>query len=128
MSVLLSLYIALYWKKIKRALIWGCIANVISNYHTRFFEWNRRSKHKQPYFIHLADPRPSPEMLEVLTSETSEPEGQQLENIQGFSEVVKGRMLAMAGLFDIWNGAESVSTVWGYISFKDAFDVFCGNC
>ena len=53
-------------------------------------------------------------MLELSSEETSEPDeglaaGQ--EQIEGFSDVASGRMLTMAGLFDVWTGAGSVSTL-----------------
>ncbi len=55
--------------------------------------------------IHLADTSPSPEMKE-LTSQTNDEETQEV--IDGFSDVVGGRMLAMAGLFDVWTREETV--------------------
>ena len=83
-------------------------------FQSSFFEWNRKSSHKQPYFIHFADTKPTPEMLELSSEETSEP-GEGLaagqERIEGFSEVASGRMLTMAGLFDVWTGADSVSSL-----------------
>ena len=71
----------------------------------RFYEWNRKSSHKQPYLIHLADTSPSPDMMELASQTTDE---ETPEVIDGFSDVVGGRMLAMAGLFDVWTREESV--------------------
>jgi len=32
---------------------------------SRFFEWDRKSSHKQPYFIYFADRAPTAEMQEL---------------------------------------------------------------
>lgn len=45
--------------------------------------------------------------MKELASQTSPTEHTEI--IEGFSEVVAGKMLAMAGLFDIWTGEKSVS-------------------
>ncbi|XP_064395099.1 abasic site processing protein HMCES-like isoform X2 [Halichondria panicea] len=76
-----------------------------------FYEWNKKSPHKQPYLIHLADTSPSPEMKE-LTSQTNDEETQEV--IDGFSDVVGGRMLAMAGLFDVWTREETEEPLFTY--------------
>ena len=33
---------------------------------SRFFEWDRKSSHKQPYFIYFADRAPTAEMQELV--------------------------------------------------------------
>ena len=33
--------------------------------HCRFFEWDRKNSHKQPYFIYFADHAPTAEMQEL---------------------------------------------------------------
>jgi len=84
---------------------------IIYNLLCRFYEWDRKSSRKQPYFIHWSDTRPSPEMLE-LASQTSDSATQaecQTSNIDGFSEVARGRMLTMAGLFDAWKSPNNVN-------------------
>ena len=106
----------------------------------RFFEWNRSTSHKQPYFIFFTDCGPTEEMKELSSScetqkmeaeqeETDASAGKEVEGAVGKSDAggegggiglassqqtsaeldldqVKGRMLTMAGLFDIWNGDE----------------------
>lgn len=73
-----------------------------------FFEWDRQGKTKRPYFIHFRDNKPTAEMEEVGVSEESEGDVEQEEekSIKQMkakidSDVVNGRMLTMAGLFDI---------------------------
>ena len=46
-------------------------------------------------------------MMELASQTTDE---ETPEVIDGFSDVVGGRMLAMAGLFDVWTREESVRT------------------
>ena len=93
----------------------------------RFYEWDRRTSHKQPYFIFFTDCGPTEEMTEV-SAESAKCEVE--EGCQGMEEgvvgvasggtvgggggggatsseeldldQVKGRMLTMAGLFEIW--------------------------
>ena len=66
-----------------------------------FFEWDRKGKTKRPYFIHFQDNKPTADMLEVAVEEVEGGDG----NLQGSSkidpDVVNGRLLTMAGLFDI---------------------------
>lgn len=83
-----------------------------------FFEWNRKSSHKQPYFIHFADITPTEEMIEVSMNDAdvspSEKEGH-MESVvsdkvstKEHEKVISGRILTMAGLFDVWRGSETV--------------------
>ena len=96
----------------------------------RFYEWDRKtSSHKQPYFIFFTNCGPTEEMLEV-SAESAESgdvegrsgmgEGEEEESVgvgvasgavggaasRDCEELdldqVKGRMLTMAGLFEIW--------------------------
>ena len=91
---------------------------ILSTTHTvsRFFEWYRGSGQKQPYFIYFAESGPTEEMMEALSSEEEELEtaavAQEVkaEGDEGRVEF-KGRMLTLAGLFDIWRAGPNVS-VW----------------
>ena len=71
--------------------------------HCRFFEWDRKGGMKRPYFIHFRDNKPTAEMAEVgVSKEEGDGEkgaGQHSSKIE--PDVVNGRMLTMAGLFDI---------------------------
>lgn len=86
---------------------------------TSFFEWNRKSSHKQPYLIHFADTSLTEEMLEVsppatvaplLGKRSAECEGVCREpgNYSEFEQVANGRMVTLAGLFDVWKGNDTV--------------------
>ena len=83
----------------------------------RFFEWYREKGHKQPYFIYFEDNSPTSEMMEV-SAEGAKTEGEFQEGERNEGEVVAGakniwehptgRMLTMAGLFDIWKAEPGV--------------------
>lgn len=86
----------------------------------RFYEWDRKTSHKQPYFIFFTDCGPTEEMTEIsaeLAAECEVYEGSGTEEEEGVAsgavggvpfreeldlDQVKGRMLTMAGLFEIW--------------------------
>ena len=90
----------------------------------RFYEWDRKISHKQPYFIFFTDCGPTEEMMEISAESAVEcevEEGPGIEEEKGMSvtsgavagggvasreeldlDQVKGRMLTMAGLFEIW--------------------------
>lgn len=62
-----------------------------------FYEWQTTKPGlKQPYFIHFADNKPTAETQEVLAEQGVEFKG--IDN----PPPNEGRMLTMAGLFDIW--------------------------
>ena len=70
-----------------------------------FFEWDRKGNTKRPYFIHFRDNKPTVEMAEVEApkeeDEVGESDAARKEASKIESDVVNGRMLTMAGLFDI---------------------------
>lgn len=91
----------------------------------RFYEWDRKTSHKQPYFIFFTDCGPTEEMMEISaeSAECEEVEGRPGTEEEGVCvasgavggggvasrdhkeldlDQVKGRMLTMAGLFEIW--------------------------
>ena len=91
----------------------------------RFYEWDRRTSHKQPYFIFFTECGPTEEMMEISaeSAECEEVEGRPGTEEEGVGvtsgavgggeaascshkeldlDQVKGRMLTMAGLFEIW--------------------------
>lgn len=85
----------------------------------RFYEWDRKTSHKQPYFIFFTNCSPTEEMKET-SAESAECEEEEEVGVvsgavgggggavssRGHEELdldqVKGRMLTMAGLFEIW--------------------------
>jgi putative SOS response-associated peptidase YedK len=80
----------------------------------RFFEWCRDKGQRQPYFIYFSDHAPSEEMMELASIEAPAGGGGR-EGVEGVEESVQdskweqptGRMLTMAGLFDIWRTPKS---------------------
>ena len=48
--------------------------SVIAKILCRFFEWDRKGSHKQPYFIYFAEHGPTAEMQEVTASGEEEEE------------------------------------------------------
>lgn len=81
---------------------------------SRFFEWYRGKGQRQPYFIYFTDNGPSTEMREVSAAsltEGGEPEkerkvkaeagGEDIPKRRNVWEHPTGRMVTMAGLFDI---------------------------
>lgn len=81
---------------------------------SRFFEWYRGKGQRQPYFIYFTDNAPSAEMVELESEEDREVKaeaGGEAEDVpkkRNVWEHPTGRMLTMAGLFDICK-AEAVS-------------------
>lgn len=99
-----------------------------------FFEWNRKGKQKRPYFIHFRNNKPTSAMEELDVGEKDGAEraqegrvvreerveeshsGSSVEEKRKLSEeeegeeghVLNGRMLTMAGLFDICTEQEQV--------------------
>ena len=68
-----------------------------------FYEWQTTKPGlKQPYFIHFADNKPTAETQEVLAEQGVEFKG--IDN----PPPNEGRMLTMAGLFDIWRPPHEV--------------------
>ena len=83
----------------------------------RFYEWHRTGKQKRPYFIHFKDNEPTVFMKELEEESERFSEGgrqdsggvatceegcvgdQKVEDVD--KNVLSGRMLTMAGLFDI---------------------------
>lgn len=63
-----------------------------------FFEWHRQGRQKRPYFFHFRDNKPTIEMKAL--EEVKEGEEDALLGKVDIN-VVNGRMLTMAGLFDI---------------------------
>ena len=85
------------------------------NLFISFFEWQRDKGQKQPYFIYFTDRGPSEEMVEVCSGEGEEVKGER-EEVKGEGrgsewECPIGRMLTMAGLFDIWRPSNAVRRV-----------------
>lgn len=80
----------------------------------RFFEWYREKGHKQPYFIYFEDNSPTSEMMEISaegakTEEEGEKDGGEVvAGAKNIWEHPTGRMLTMAGLFDIWKAEPDV--------------------
>lgn len=83
----------------------------------RFFEWYREKGHKQPYFIYFEDNSPTSEMMEISAEAAKTDEGCQegktddREGAAGARNIWEhptGRMLTMAGLFDIWKAEPQV--------------------
>ena len=70
---------------------------------SRFFEWDRKGSTKRPYFIHFRDNNPTVEMgeVEAVKDEDDVKSGTKQELSKIESNVINGRMLTMAGLFDI---------------------------
>ena len=87
----------------------------------RFFEWHREKGQRQPYFIYFTDNAPSEEMRELSAGSEGRgsedgKEGGKEGGEEGRGNVWEhptGRMLTMAGLFDIWKSQESVSCIYG---------------
>lgn len=99
----------------------------------RFFEWDRKGKQKRPYFIHFRNSKPTSAMEELeLEGERGadkvqeEGRGREEKTSYGgrdveekrssFKEekeehVLSGRMLTMAGLFDICTEQEEVGII-----------------
>ena len=94
----------------------------------RFFEWHREKGQRQPYFIYFTDHAPTEEMVEVSTEsaeggrevgrevgkeggEEGEKDGKKGGEVEKGNvwEHPTGRMLTMAGLFDIWKSEDGVS-------------------
>ncbi len=78
------------------------------NFHltlVRFFEWDRKGKQKRPYLVHFRDNAPTSEMkaMEELKEEGEGSTGANLDQ-----NVVNGRLLSLAGLFDICVEKEEV--------------------
>ena len=70
---------------------------------SRFFEWYREKGQRQPYFIYFTDHTPSEEMIELGEGEGVKEEG--AEKAGSEWEHPTGRMLTMAGLFDVWRSS-----------------------
>ena len=105
-------------------LYWSCISCCCC----RFFEWDRKiPRNKQPYFIFFSECGPTEEMRELSSSPVvsmkesgaesaveAEDKSDVMEGGVASSSMseeldldqVKGRMLTMAGLFDIWRNDE----------------------
>ena len=98
----------------------------------RFFEWHREKGQRQPYFIYFADNAPSEEMRELSADgegkgseegkEGGEEEGRG--SVKSVWEHPTGRMLTIAGLFDIWKSQENVSCDYG-LSCVCLYRSFC---
>ena len=76
-----------------------------------FFEWDRSGKQKRPYFIHFRNNAPTAEMDELDEGKNERDDG--LCDLGGGvkvdQNVVNGRLLTMAGLFDIATETHEVS-------------------
>ena len=72
-----------------------------------FFEWHRQGRQKRPYFFHFRENKPTIEM-EALEAVKEEEEDGLPENTKVESNVVNGRLLTMAGLFDICTETSAV--------------------
>ena len=77
----------------------------------RFFEWFRGRGKKQPYFIYFRDNFPTEEMEEV-SKKREGGDQQEEEKVEAEQSNVwthpTGRMLTMAGLFDVWKEEHDV--------------------
>ena len=71
-------------------------------YVCSFYEWQTAKPGKQPYFITFADDAPTKETLQLHTDGDDFDEASK-------SSPFKGRLLTMAGYFDIWLPASAVS-------------------
>lgn len=80
----------------------------------RFFEWYRGKGQRQPYFIYFTENGPTEEMKEIAAAESGDlqEKGMKAEAVEDTPKNVwehpTGRMLTMAGLFDICK-SEAVS-------------------
>ena len=101
-----------------------------------FFEWYRDKGQRQPYFIHFTNHAPSEEMMELVEGvrvkeeeredvrvKEEKREGVKEEGVMQDSkwEHPTGRMLTMAGLFDIWRSPKSVSVASQIPNYKTIF-------
>jgi len=70
----------------------------------RFYEWQTAKPGKQPYFITFADDAPTKETIQLPT------DGDDFDDDTKNSPF-KGRLLTMAGYFDIWRPTSGVSVI-----------------
>ena len=75
----------------------------------RFFEWYREKGQRQPYFIYFTDHAPPEEMRAVSAESGGEEKRREKKGETESWEHPTGRMLTMAGLFDIWKSQSAVS-------------------
>ncbi len=74
---------------------------------------------KRPYFIHFRDNKSTTEMGEVEGLEKEGEEGAERASSKIDSDVVNGRMLTMAGLFDICaTERPEVSPSWHHVGWE----------
>ena len=68
-----------------------------------FYEWQTAKPGKQPYFIKFADDNPTKETMQLSTDSDEFDDATK-------NSPFKGRLLTMAGYFDIWRPSSGVST------------------
>ena len=69
---------------------------------SRFYEWQTVKPGKQPYFITFADDAATKETVKLSTDDDDFDDDTR-------KSPFKGRLLTMAGYFDIWRPANGVS-------------------
>ena len=79
-----------------------------------FYEWQTAKPGKQPYFITFADDAPTKETVELHTDTDDFDDATK-------SSPFKGRLLTMAGYFDIWRPSSGVSVA----KVKASIHVYC---